>query len=72
MDTKKQQTKLQDRQLKYVLAKYIIPDKGFDPNDIRTQEELTDIQEGFDKFFALSEDEKIELFTSIHNGTFKL
>lgn len=38
--------KLQDRQLKYVLAKYIIPNKGLDFNEIRTQEEFNDIQEG--------------------------
>ncbi|EJQ43677.1 hypothetical protein IEQ_05005 [Bacillus cereus BAG6X1-2] len=72
MDAKKQENKLQDRQLKYVLKKYIISGKDFDPNNIRTQEEITDIQEGFDKFHKLSEEELNELFLSIRNGTYKL
>jgi len=72
MDAKKHENKLQDRQLKYVLKKYIISGKDFDQNDIRTQEEITDIQEGFDKFHKLSEEELNELFLSIRNGTYKL
>ncbi|MGG5740463.1 hypothetical protein [Bacillus cereus group sp. IBL03679] len=69
---KEQENKLQDRQLKYVLEKYIIPNKGFDPNEIRTQEELNDVQEGLKKYHNLSEDEHIELSLSIRNGTYEL
>ncbi|MEM5663834.1 hypothetical protein AAHB94_08485 [Bacillus toyonensis] len=64
--------KLQDRQLKYVLAKYIIPNKGLDFNEIRTQEEFNDIQEGLKKYHNLSEEEHMELSLSIHNGTYEL
>ncbi|HHT7155579.1 hypothetical protein P4V74_24900 [Bacillus thuringiensis] len=64
--------KLQDRQLKYVLEKYIIPNKGFDPTEIRTQEELNDVQEGLKKYHNLSEDEHMELSLSIRNGTYEL
>ncbi|MBG9713146.1 MULTISPECIES: hypothetical protein [Bacillus cereus group] len=64
--------KLQDRQLKYVLKKYIIPNKGFDPTEIRTQEELNDVQEGLKKYHNLSEDEHMELSLSIRNGTYEL
>lgn len=69
---KEQENKLQDRQLKYVLKKYIIPNKGFDPNDFRTQEELNDAQEGLKKYLNLSEDEHMELSLSIRNGTYEL
>ncbi|PFM73603.1 hypothetical protein [Bacillus cereus] len=64
--------KLQDRQLKYVLKKYIIPNKAFDFNEIRTQEELNDVQEGLKKYHNLSEDEHVELSLSIKNGTYEL
>ncbi|PEJ20492.1 hypothetical protein CN675_08810 [Bacillus toyonensis] len=64
--------KLQDRQLKYVLKNHILPEKKFDFNEFRTQEEFNDFQEGLNKFNALSEDEKTELFTSIQNGTYEL
>ncbi|MEH7149302.1 hypothetical protein V7095_02430 [Bacillus thuringiensis] len=64
--------KLQDRQLKYVLKKYIIPNKGFDPTEIRTQEEFNDIQEGLKKYHNLSEDEHMELSLAIRNGTYEL
>ncbi|MBF7147103.1 hypothetical protein [Bacillus toyonensis] len=69
---KEQENKLQDRQLKYVLKKYIIPNKGFDPDDIRTPEELNDVQEGLKKYLNLSEDEHMELSLSIQNGTYEL
>ncbi|MDZ4627059.1 hypothetical protein [Bacillus cereus] len=69
---KEQEDKLQDRQLKYVLKKYIIPEKKFDFDEIRTQEELNDILEGFNKLKNLSEDEYNELFLSIRNGTYEL
>ncbi|WP_144499237.1 hypothetical protein [Bacillus sp. FDAARGOS_235] len=72
MNKEQQENKLQDRQLKYVLKKYIIPNKGFDPDDIRTQEELNDVQEGLKKYLNLSEDEHMELSLSIQNGTYKL
>ncbi|ONG61247.1 excinuclease ABC subunit C [Bacillus cereus] len=68
----KQENKLQDRQLKYVLGKYIIPEKEFDFDEIRTQEELNDVKEGFEKFNKLSEKELTELFLSIRNGTFDI
>ncbi|MEK4660137.1 MULTISPECIES: excinuclease ABC subunit C [Bacillus] len=68
----KQEDKLQDRQLKYVIGKYIIPEKKIDFNEIRTQEELNDVQEGFEKFNKLSDKELTELFLSIRNGTFEL
>ncbi|PEO16813.1 hypothetical protein [Bacillus wiedmannii] len=64
--------KLQDRQLKYVLAKYILPGNEFDFKEIKTQEELNDALEGLNKFNALSEDEQKELFLSIRNGTYEL
>ncbi|PEW66953.1 hypothetical protein CN448_18660 [Bacillus cereus] len=64
--------KLQDRQLKYVLKNHILPEKKFDFNEFRTQEEYNDFQEGLNKFSALSEDEKKELFLSIRNGTYEL
>ena len=38
--------KLQDRQLKYVLKNYILPEKKFDFDEFRTQEEFNDYQEG--------------------------
>lgn len=70
MSIKKQESKLQDRQLKYVLDKYIIPNKELDFNEIRTQEELDDIQEGLKKYHSLSEEEHMELSLSIRNGTY--
>lgn len=72
MNKEQQENKLQDRQLKYVLEKYIIPNKGFDPTEIRSQEELSDIQEGLKKYHNLSEDEHMELSLSIRNGTYEL
>ncbi|MED3538255.1 hypothetical protein ABEX53_17145 [Bacillus toyonensis] len=72
MNKEQLENRLQDRQLKYVLKKYIIPNKGFDPDDIRTQEELQDVQEGLKKYLNLSEDEHMELSRSIHNGTYEL
>lgn len=72
LNKEKQENKLQNRQLKYVLAKYIIPGKNFDPNEIRTQEELNDAQEGLAKFHKLSEEELTEIFSSIRNGTYEL
>ncbi|MGE7875212.1 hypothetical protein [Bacillus paramycoides] len=62
------ENKLQDRQLKYVLKKYIISNKRFDPTEIRTQEEL----EGLKKCHNLSEDEHMELSLSTRNGTYEL
>ncbi|PFV80119.1 hypothetical protein [Bacillus thuringiensis] len=64
--------KLQDRQLKYALKKCIIPNKKFDPNDFRTQEELNDYNEGLKKYLNLSEEEHMELSLAIHNGTYEL
>ncbi|MCC2453340.1 hypothetical protein [Bacillus cereus] len=64
--------KLQDRQLKYYITKYLIPNKDFDFDEIRTQEELTDIQEGLKKFKELSQQELREILISIHNGTYEL
>ncbi|PFF63996.1 hypothetical protein [Bacillus cereus] len=64
--------KLQDRQLKYALKNHILPEKKFDFNEFRTQEEFNDFQEGLNKFNALSEDEQKELFLSIRNGTYEL
>jgi hypothetical protein len=64
--------KLQDRQLKYVLKNHILPEKKFDFNEFRTQEEFNDFQEGLNKFNALSKDEQKELFLSIRNGTYEL
>ncbi|PEM69305.1 GIY-YIG nuclease family protein [Bacillus pseudomycoides] len=72
LNKEKQGDKLQDRQLKYVLRKYIIPEKEFDFDEIRTQEELNDVKEGFEKFNKLSDKELTELFLSIRNGTFEL
>lgn len=72
MSIEKQENKLQDRQLKYVLSKYIIPNKGLDFDEIRTQEEWDDIQEGLKKYHNLSEDEHMELSLSIKNGTYEL
>ncbi|MFV5912500.1 hypothetical protein [Bacillus cereus] len=69
---KEQENKLQDPQLKYALEKCIIPNKKFDPNDFRTQEEINDYHEGLKKYFALSEDEHMELSLSIRNGTYDL
>ncbi|OMH30715.1 MULTISPECIES: hypothetical protein [Bacillus cereus group] len=63
---------MQDRQLKYVLNKYIIPNQVFGLNDIRTPEELNDIQEGLEKYRNLSEDEHMELSLLIRNGTYEL
>ncbi|MCU4767787.1 hypothetical protein [Bacillus toyonensis] len=70
MNKEKQKNKLQDRQLKYYIAKYIIPNKEFDFDDIRSQEELTDIQEGLKKFSELSKEELREILLSIRNGTY--
>ncbi|SCM13194.1 hypothetical protein [Bacillus wiedmannii] len=64
--------KLQDRQLKYVLKNHILPEKKFDFNEFRTQEEFNNFQEGLNKFNALSEDEQKELFLSIRNGTYEI
>lgn len=72
MNKEQQENKLQDRQLKYVLDKYIIPNKAFDPSEIRTQEELKDVQEGLEKYHNLSEDEHMELSLAIRNGTYEL
>lgn len=60
--------KYHDKQLKYVIDKYIIPGKEFDFNEIKTQEELEDIEEGLKKFNKLSEEEVAELFYLIRNG----
>ncbi|AXO97179.1 hypothetical protein [Bacillus anthracis] len=72
MNKEQQENKLQDRQLKYVLKKYIIPNKEFDFDEIRTREEFDDIQEGLKKYHNLSEDEHMELSISIRNGTYEL
>ncbi|MDI6677451.1 hypothetical protein [Bacillus wiedmannii] len=64
--------KLQDPQLKYVLKKYIIPNKKFDPSDLKSQEDVDNIQEGLKKYLNLSEEEHMELSLAIHNGTYEL
>ncbi|WP_236702433.1 MULTISPECIES: hypothetical protein [Bacillaceae] len=53
--------KLNDRQLRYVVDKYIIPNKKFDFNDIKSRDELNDLTEGFKKFNKLTSQEKTEL-----------
>ncbi|WP_257207772.1 hypothetical protein [Bacillus toyonensis] len=58
--------------MKYVLGKYIIPQKEFDFNEIRTKEELNDVQKGLEKFGKPSDEELRELFLSIRNGTYEL
>jgi hypothetical protein len=50
-----------DRQIDYVLKKYIIPNKKFDVNEIKTVEELNATTKGFDKFLALSQEQQFEL-----------
>lgn len=64
--------KLQDRQLKYVLKNYILPEKKFDFDEFRTQEEFNDYQEGLKKYLNLSEEEHMELSLAIRNGTYEL
>jgi hypothetical protein len=59
--------KYHDKQLKYVIDKYIIPGKKIDFNEIKTREELEDIEEGLKKFNKLSEEEAAELFHLIRN-----
>ncbi|WPU78000.1 excinuclease ABC subunit C (plasmid) [Bacillus sp. RA(2023)] len=72
LNKEKEENKLQDRQLKYVLKKYIIPKKEIDFDEIRTQEEWNDAKEGFEKFNKLSDKDLTELFLSIRNGTLEL
>lgn len=60
--------KFRDKQLKYVIDKYIIPEKEFDFNEIKTQKELDDIEEGFEKFNKLTEEEVAEILYLIRNG----
>ncbi|MDQ7860325.1 hypothetical protein RCO48_02415 [Peribacillus frigoritolerans] len=69
---KKQESKLKDKQLIYVVNNYIIPQKKFDFNEIKTKEELKDVTEGFEKFNQLSEEEIDELFDLIQNGNLGL
>ncbi|MDM5283780.1 hypothetical protein [Peribacillus frigoritolerans] len=68
MDNEKQESKLKDKQLIYVVNNYIIPRKKFDFNEIKTKEELKVVTEGFKKFNQLSEEEIDELFNLIQNG----
>lgn len=72
MTKAQQENKLQDRQLKYVLKNYIIPQKDIDFGEIKSQEELNDIDEGMKKYLNLSEEEHMELSLAIHNGTYEL
>jgi len=60
-----------DQQLMYVIKNYIIPEKEFDFNEIKTQEEFNDIQEGFKKLNKLSKEEKSELYYLISNNNYK-
>lgn len=60
-----------DEQIIYVIKNYIIPEKEFDFNEIKTQKEFNDIEDGFKKLNKLSEEETSELYYLIYNNNFK-
>lgn len=67
-----EENKLKDKHLLYVVEKYIIPKKKFDFNEIKSNQEVLDVLNGFEKLNRLSKEEKDELFDLIFDNTMKL